>query len=75
MKQKNYKLFAAQKFVSFFYISRDARVPHVLKKLLNTHNSTPSVLNYKSFQKIWRVKPSQSLTKIIERNTKIYDIK
>ena len=32
MKQKNYKLFAAQKFVSFFYTSRDARVPHVLKK-------------------------------------------
>ena len=36
---------------------------------------TPSVPNYKSFQKIWKVKPSQSLTKIIERNTKIYDIK
>ena len=36
---------------------------------------TPSVPNYKSFQKFWRVKPSQSLTKIIERNIKIYDIK
>ena len=37
--------------------------------------STPSVSNYKSFQEFWRVKPYQSLTKIIERNTKIYDIK
>ena len=37
--------------------------------------TTPSVPNYKSFQEYWRVKPSQSLTKIIERNTKIYDIK
>ena len=37
--------------------------------------STPSVLNYNSFQESWRVKPSQSLTKIIERNTKIYNIK
>ena len=36
---------------------------------------TPFVLNYKSFQKSWRVKSSQSLTKIIERNIKIYDIK
>jgi len=31
--------------------------------------------NYKSFQESWIVKPSQSFTKIIERNTKIYDIK
>ena len=37
--------------------------------------NTPSVPHYKSFQNFWRVKPSQSLTKIIERNTKIYDIK
>ena len=37
--------------------------------------STPSVPNYKSFQESWRVKSYQSLTKIIERNTKIYDIK
>ena len=36
---------------------------------------TPSVPNYKSFQEFWRVKPSQSLTKIIERNIKTYDIK
>ena len=36
---------------------------------------TPSVSNYKSFQESWRVKPSQSLTKIIGRNIKIYDIK
>jgi hypothetical protein len=39
------------------------------------YSGTPSVLNYKSFQEYWRVKPSQSLTKIIERNIKIYDIK
>ena len=39
------------------------------------NSTTPSVSNYKSFQKSWRVKSSQSLTKIIERNTKIYDIK
>ena len=38
-------------------------------------DTTPPVPNYKSFQEFWRVKPSQSLTKIIERNTKIYDIK
>ena len=31
--------------------------------------------NYKSFQESWIVKPSQSFTKIIQRNTKIYDIK
>ena len=37
--------------------------------------NTPSVPNYKSFQKSWRVKLSQSLTKIIERNINIYDIK
>ena len=37
--------------------------------------NTPSIPNYKSFQKSWRVKQSQSLTKIIEKNTKIYDIK
>jgi len=37
--------------------------------------ATPSILNYKSFQESWRVKLFQSLTKIIERNTKIYDIK
>ena len=37
--------------------------------------TTPSVPNYKSFQKIWRVKLSQSLIKIIERNIKIYNIK
>ena len=36
---------------------------------------TPSILNYKSFQEFFRVKPSQSLTKIIERNIKIYNIK
>jgi len=29
---------------------------------------TPSVSNYKSFQESWRVKPSQSLTKIIEKH-------
>ena len=38
-------------------------------------NTTPSVPNYKSFQESWRVKPSQCLTQIIEKNTKIYDIK
>ena len=37
--------------------------------------SIPFVPNYKSFQESWRVKPSQSLTKIIEKNIKIYDIK
>ena len=36
---------------------------------------TPPVPNYKSFQESQRVKLSQSLTKIIERNTKIYEIK
>ena len=38
-------------------------------------NTTPSIPNYKSFQEFWRVKPFESLTKIIERNIKIYDIK
>ena len=37
--------------------------------------NTPSVPNYKSLQESWRVKSFQSLTKIIERNIKIYDIK
>jgi len=37
--------------------------------------ATPSVPNYKSFQESWSVKSSQNLTKIIERNTKIYDTK
>ena len=31
--------------------------------------------NYKSFQESWRVKLFQNLIKVIERNTKIYDIK
>jgi len=35
----------------------------------------PSIPNYKLFQKFWRVKSFQNLTKIIEKNTKIYDIK
>ena len=34
-----------------------------------------SVPNYKSLQESWRVKLSQYLTKIIDKNTKIYDIK
>jgi len=37
--------------------------------------TTPSVPNYKTFQEFWRVKSISSLTKIIERNIKIYDIK
>ena len=41
----------------------------------NVINITPSVPNYKTFQKSWRVKTISSLTKIIERNIKIYDIK
>ena len=36
---------------------------------------TPSVPNYKTPQEFWRVKAISSLTKIIERNIKIYDIK
>ena len=35
----------------------------------------PSVPNYKTSQESWRVKVISSLTKIIERNIKIYDIK
>ena len=38
-------------------------------------DSTLSVPNYKTSQKFWRVKAISSLTKIIERNIKIYDIK
>ena len=38
-------------------------------------NTTPSIPNYKSFQESWRVKQSQSLTKIIERSINICDIK
>ena len=36
---------------------------------------TPSIPNYKTSQESWRVKAISSLTKIIERNIKIYDIK
>ena len=36
---------------------------------------TPSIPNYKTSQESWRVKTILSLTKIIERNIKIYDIK
>ena len=43
--------------------------------IVRENQYTPSVPNYKSFQESWRVKPSQSLTKIIERNIKIYNIK
>jgi len=46
---------------------------HILVDLVLIN--TPSVPNYKSLQESWRVKPFQSLTKIIDRNTKIYDIK
>ena len=38
-------------------------------------NATPSISNYKTSQESWRVKTISNLTKIIERNTKIYDIK
>ena len=41
---------------------------------LNNIYTTP-VLNYKTSQESWRVKAISSLTKIIERNIKIYDIK
>ena len=37
--------------------------------------STPSIPNCKSFQKSWRVKVFSRLTKIIERNTKICNVK
>jgi len=48
--------------------------------LVNSHKNMPvvyifSILNYKSFQKYWSVKTFLSLTKIIKRNTKIYNIK
>ena len=36
---------------------------------------TPSVPNCKTSQKSYRIKAISSLTKIIERNIKIYDIK
>ena len=36
---------------------------------------TPAVPNYKTSQEFWRVKAISNLTKIIERNIKIYDIK
>ena len=36
---------------------------------------TPDVPNYKTSQEFWRVKAISNLTKIIERNIKIYDIK
>ena len=39
------------------------------------HNDTPSIPNYKTSQESWRVKAISNLTKIIERNIKIYDIK
>ena len=37
--------------------------------------TTPSVPNYKTSQEFWRVKAISSLTKIIKRNIKIYDLK
>ena len=37
--------------------------------------NTPSVLNYKISQESWRVEAISNLTKIIEKNIKIYDIK
>ena len=40
-----------------------------------TDAATPSVSNYKISQESWRVKAISSLTKITERNIKIYDIK
>ena len=51
--------------------------PNMFKKpnKLSLKSTTPSVPNYKSFQEFWRVKPFQNLTKIIEKNIKIYDIK
>jgi len=36
---------------------------------------THSVSNYKTSQESWRIKAISSLTKIIETNIKIYDIK
>jgi len=36
-------------------------------------DATLSILNYKSFEEFWRVKPFLSLIKNIERNIKILD--
>jgi len=46
----------------------------VAENFLSSVRATPSIPNYKSFQKSWRIKTSQSLIKIWEKNTIIYDI-
>ena len=46
-----------------------------MRELLPGKLITLSVPNYKTSQEFWRVKTISSLTKIIERNIKIYDIK
>ena len=51
-----------------YNILMDPEIPN--QWTLNGLWTIPSVRNYKSFQKYWRVKPSQSLTKIIEKKYK-----
>ena len=52
---------------------------HIITKNISYITSrlgvTPSAPNYKTSQESWRVKSISSLTKIIERNIKIYNIK
>ena len=48
------------------------------KKIQNTKScqtNTPPIPNYKPFQEFWRVKTFSRLTKIIEKNTKICNVK
>ena len=68
-------------FGAFFYnfIKKLEKLTYRKKTIVNYNLNgmeyTPSVSNYKTFQEFWRVKAISNLTKIIERNIKIYDIK
>ena len=57
----------------YLYCPLLAKLPW--KSLSPSQISALSVSNYKTSQEFWRIKIISSLTKIIERNIKIYDIK
>ena len=65
----------SQKLLRFKRVLRATQNVYTTPNTLFGEKNTPSVPNYKTFQESWRVKAISSLTKIIEKNIKIYDIK
>jgi len=57
------------------YLRELAKITPPVPKQVIKRIRTPSISNCKSFQESWRVKAFSRLTKIIEKNTKICNVK